>query len=95
VDDPHHHSPKQKLRVLYTGEGANPPKEKAIQKATEAFAHADETIESVMNQVFQLYSNLLTEEARRPWKKILGDQIDVSPWINLFGVKHIERHKRL
>ena len=55
----------------------------------------DETIESVMNQVFQLYSNLLTEEARRPWNKILGEQIDVSPWIDLFGVDHTKKHKRL
>jgi len=85
----------EQLLVLYTGEGANPPKEKAVQKATEAIAHVDETIESVMNQVFQLYSNLLTEEARRPWNKILGEQIDVSPWIDLFGVDHTKKHKRL
>ena len=63
----------------YMGEDANPPKENAVQKATEASNHADEAVESIANQVFQLYSNLLMEEARRPWWKILGEQIDISP----------------
>ncbi len=44
--------------------------------------------------MFQLYTNLLTEEARRPWKKILGEQIDVTPWTDLFGVKHAQEQKR-
>ena len=51
----------------YTGEDVNPPEEKAVQKATEASTCTDEAVESIANQVFQLYSNLLTEEARRPW----------------------------
>ena len=50
----------------------NPPKKKAVAKATEAVAHDEETMESLIAQVFQLYSNLLTEEARRPWYMILG-----------------------
>ena len=75
------------------GEDANPPKEKAVQKATEAGTHTDEAVESIANQVFQLYSNLLMEEARRPWNKILGE-IDCSPWINLFRVEHTKKHKR-
>ena len=72
------------------GEDANPPKENAVQKATEASNHADEAVESIANQVFQLYSNLLMEEARRPWCTILGEQIDVSPWIDFFRVQHIK-----
>jgi hypothetical protein len=75
----------------YTGEDANPPKEKPAQKATETSTHIDEAVESIVNQVFQLYSNLLPEEARRPWCKILGEQIDVSPWIDLFGVEHVKK----
>jgi hypothetical protein len=59
----------------YTREDANPPKEKAAQRATEAIAHTDEAIESITNQVFQLYSNLLMDEARRPWNKILGNKL--------------------
>ena len=53
----------------YTGEDMNPPEEKAVQNATEASTRGDEAVESITNQ---LYSNLLTEEARRPWCKILG-----------------------
>ena len=52
---------------------------KAVEKATEAIAREKESIEFLIAQIFQLYSNLLTEEARRPWCKILGEQIDVTP----------------
>ena len=41
-----------------------------------------------------MYSNLLTEEARRPWSKILGEQIKVTPWTDLFGVKHTKEQKK-
>ncbi len=34
------------------------------------------------------------EEARRPWCKILGEQIDVTPWTNLFRVKHTKKHHK-
>ena len=78
----------------YTIEDENSPEEKAVQKATEAGTHADEVIESIANKVLQLYSNLLTEEAMRSWCKIPGEQIDCSPWFDLFGVEHAEKHKR-
>ena len=51
----------------YNGRNDHPPKKKAVKKATEAVAHKQETIESLIAQVFQLYSNLLMEEAMRPW----------------------------
>ena len=63
-------------------------------EATEAVACKEETMESLIAQIFQLYSNLLTEEARRSWCKILGEQIDVTPLINLFGVEHSEQCHR-
>ena len=44
--------------------------------------------------MFQLYSNLLTEEARRPWRKILGEQIEVTLWTYLFGDEHTEEQKK-
>ena len=55
----------------YTGRDENPPKKKAVEKATEAVTHEDEAIESTIAQMFQLHSNLLTEEASRPWCHIL------------------------
>ena len=75
----------------YKGKDENPPKKKAVEKASEAIAHEEETIESLIAQVFQLYSNLLLEEARRPWSKILGEQVKVTPWTDLFGVEHNEK----
>ena len=69
----------------YKGRDENSPENKAVEKATEAVACEDEAIEFIIAQVFQLYSNLLTEEARRPWCKILGEQIDVPP-----GVTYLE-----
>ncbi len=48
---------------------------KAVQKPTEAVACKQETYESLITQVFQLHSNILTEEAMRPWGKIIGEQI--------------------
>ena len=78
----------------YKGREENPPKKKDVAKATEAVAREKETIESLIAQVFQLYSNLLTEEARRPWCKILGEQIDVTPWIDLYGVEHASKRQR-
>jgi hypothetical protein len=45
--------------------------------------------------VFQLYSNILTEEARRPWNKIPEEQIDSASWTDIFGVEYVEKCNRL
>eukprot|EP00804_Cyclotella_cryptica_P023564 CCRYP_011915-RA/>CCRYP_011915-RA protein AED:0.45 eAED:0.45 QI:0/0/0/0.5/1/1/2/0/228 len=37
--------------------------------------------------VFQLYTNLLTEEARQPWDLIVKEQTESNPFHNIFGVK--------
>ena len=62
----------------YEGKDENPPKKRAVQKTTEAVTHALETCKSIITQVFYLYSNLLIEEAMRPWSKILREQINVT-----------------
>jgi hypothetical protein len=77
----------------YKGKDENFPEHKRVVKATEAIACEDETIESVIAQVFQLYSNLLMEEARRLWCKILGEQIGVSTWSDLF-IEHTKKRNR-
>ena len=56
----------------YKGKDESPPKKKAKGKASEAVSCKKETMESLIAQVFKLHSNLLTEEARRPWCNILG-----------------------
>ena len=68
----------------YKGKDKNPRKKRAVEKASEAVANEKETIEFLIAQVFQLYSNLLSEEARRPWSKILGEQVEVAPLTDLF-----------
>jgi hypothetical protein len=45
-------------------------------------------VEYIANQVFQLYSNFLLEEARQPWNKIPAKKIDCSPWKDLRGKIH-------
>eukprot|EP00804_Cyclotella_cryptica_P019249 CCRYP_006145-RA/>CCRYP_006145-RA protein AED:0.47 eAED:0.41 QI:0/0/0/0.5/1/1/2/0/578 len=78
----------------YSGSDVNPPEEKAYEKALEATTKADKAVTSVINQVFSLYSNLLTEEARRPWKKIVSEQIDCSPWTDIYGEEHPEKREQ-
>ena len=38
-------------------------------------------------EVFQLYANLLTEEARQPWDLIVKEQTESSPFHDIFGVE--------
>ncbi len=49
----------------YKGRDENPPKKKAVQRSTKAVTCEKETCESLITQVFQLYSNLL-------WRKLGG-----------------------
>ncbi len=37
---------------------------------------------------FKLYANLLSDEARQPWEKILKAQVTQAPWEDVFGVTH-------
>ena len=53
----------------YKGMDENPPEKKVVAKATEAVAREKETIESLIAQVFQLYSNLLKEKLGGPGAK--------------------------
>ena len=46
------------------------------------------TVEHMASQIFQLYSNFLSKEARQPWNKILAEQIDSRPWKDLRGIVH-------
>jgi hypothetical protein len=48
---------------------------KAVDKASEAQTKVKSVVVHVAYQVFQLYSNFLSEEARQPWSKILVEQI--------------------
>ncbi len=42
-------------------------------------------------RIFQLYGNLLTDEARQPWEKIVKAQTDTIPREDLRGEMHEEK----
>ena len=37
---------------------------------------------------FELYGNLLSDEARQPWEKILKTQMMQAPWEDVFRIPH-------
>ena len=45
----------------YQESDEKPAKKRAVEKANEAVTKANETIKSIINQLFSLYSNLLVE----------------------------------
>ena len=42
-------------------------------------------------QIFQLYGNTLTDEARQPWEKIVNVQTNTIPWEDICGEVHGEK----
>jgi hypothetical protein len=52
---------------------------KAMNKASDAKTKANTMVVHVTYQIFQLYPNLLLEEVRQPWSKILVEQIGCHP----------------
>jgi hypothetical protein len=43
---------------------------------------------------FSQYANLLTEDARYHWDKIVASQCDTAPWIDLQGKEHTRARKK-
>lgn len=60
---------------------------KALKTATAAYNKATESFASVVNQVFLMYVNLISEGKRQYWDKILAEQINCSAWTDLLGVE--------
>jgi len=50
--------------------------------------HSQATIAPMIGQVFMLHLNLLMEAMRRPWNKIVKEQIYSDPWMDLYGIDH-------
>jgi len=72
------------------------PEMKAAQKTTEACARVNQAVVPMIRQMFKLCYNLLSEEARCACNKIIEEQIDCKPWMNLHGDKHAKKcHKSL
>jgi hypothetical protein len=45
-------------------------------------------------RVFELYANLLSDEARQTWEKIVKAQTKTAPWEDLKGTVHTEQGKK-
>jgi hypothetical protein len=59
-----------------------------VDQARKARNEAQARADVLGAQIFQLYGNLLTDEARQPWEKIVKDQTDTVPWEDLRGGVH-------
>ena len=63
----------------------------ALEVARKARNEAQERADMLGAQIFQLYGNLLTDEARQPWEKIVKAQTDTIPREDLRGEVHEEK----
>ena len=60
----------------------------AHENAKQALEAVKLTITSEGVKAFELYGNLLSNEARRPWEKIVQAQMTKCPWEDIYGVTH-------
>jgi len=84
------------LHVEFAQDGKDMTDLKQAEKtATTAYGKAKAEMALVMEQVFQLYSNLIVEKARQPWTKIVSEQIDATPWTDIQRVEHADQDCKL
>jgi hypothetical protein len=62
----------------------------AYEKALKAIQEAKLAVTTAGAKLFELYENLLSDEARQPWEKIIKAQVTNSPWEDVKGVTHPE-----
>jgi hypothetical protein len=60
----------------------------AYEKAKQAVEAAKLAAAKEGTKPFKLCGNLLSDEARHPWEKIVQAQVMKCPWENIFGVTH-------
>jgi hypothetical protein len=62
----------------------------AYDKAKQALEAAKLAATTEIAKAFKLYGNLLSDEARPPWDKIVQAQTTKCPWEDIHGVTHDE-----
>jgi hypothetical protein len=62
----------------------------AYEKALKAIQEAKLAVTTAGAKLFELYGNLLSDEAHQPWEKIMKAQVTNSPWEDVKGVTHME-----
>jgi hypothetical protein len=64
----------------------------AYKKAKQAVEAAKLAAATEGMKPFELYGNLLSDEARQPWEKIIQAQMTKCPWEDIFGVTHDKKN---
>ena len=59
-------------------------------KVLKALEDAKLAVTTAGEKPFELYGNLLSDEARQPWEKIIKAQVTKAPWEDIKGVPHTE-----
>ena len=72
----------------------DPFRRKNTEKPIKATAKASKAVKLVINQVFSLYSNLLTKETRCPLKMIVDEQFACAPLMDLYGEEHPKKREQ-
>ena len=62
----------------------------AYEKAVKAVEAAKLAVTTAGAKPFELYGNLLSDEARQPWDKIIQSRVTRTPWEDIKGVTHTE-----
>ena len=62
----------------------------AYEKAKQAVEAAKLAVTTEGAKAFELYGNLLSDEARQPWEKVILARTTKCPWEDVFGVTHDE-----
>ncbi len=56
-----------------------------LEKAKQAQSTAKGTMTAAASKMFTFYSNLLSPESKYSWNKIVGEQMESDPYVNLHG----------
>jgi hypothetical protein len=77
--------------------GSIPAASESLVAAKTAYKKAKQAVEAVklaatmeIVKAFELYGNLLSDEARQPWEKIVQAQTTKFPWEDIYGVTYDE-----
>eukprot|EP00804_Cyclotella_cryptica_P011700 CCRYP_020713-RA/>CCRYP_020713-RA protein AED:0.12 eAED:0.73 QI:0/0/0/1/0/0/2/0/369 len=76
-----------------TAEAASPAlveAKAAYDKVLKALEDAKLAVATAGAKPFELYGNLLSDEAPQPWEKIIKAQVTKAPWEDIKGVPHME-----
>eukprot|EP00804_Cyclotella_cryptica_P012252 CCRYP_013850-RA/>CCRYP_013850-RA protein AED:0.42 eAED:0.44 QI:0/0/0/1/1/1/2/0/306 len=67
---------------------------RAIKEMCPVLEDAKLAVSMAGAKPFELYGNLLSDEARLPWEKIIKAQVTKAPWEDIKGVPHTETPKK-